>query len=281
MSCWAGVALALRSPGEDRMASRLATYLHPLAGRPLAWHTIRAMADLDPPPRQLFLVTLPSIDLSPLAATVPADVVVAPTPGRWWARIAERLVSPVERLLLVDAAAPLLLGSLARLVSGPPGRVVRAADGEPVALWQTRARVAELAEEGLSFDAQASDLETVPPADPAEAVVVRDRRSLAHAVATIRDRLVANHMAAGVTFLLPETVLVDVDVAIGPDTVIYPGVVLEGSTKVGAETVIGPGCRIVDSWIGSGVELKGWNYIVNTSIRNRAVLEPYVRRGFD
>ena len=55
----------------------------------------------------------------------------------------------------------------------------------------------------------------------------------------------------------------------------------EGQTTVGEETVIGPGCRIIDSWVGSGVELKGWNYISRTSVRNRAILEPNARRGFD
>jgi bifunctional UDP-N-acetylglucosamine pyrophosphorylase / glucosamine-1-phosphate N-acetyltransferase len=97
----------------------------------------------------------------------------------------------------------------------------------------------------------------------------------------MRDRLVRRHMAAGVTFLLPESVLVDVEVTIGRDTIVYPGVVLEGNTSVGEEAVIGPGCRIIDSRIGSGVELKGWNYIARTSVRNRAILEPYVRRGFE
>jgi bifunctional UDP-N-acetylglucosamine pyrophosphorylase/glucosamine-1-phosphate N-acetyltransferase len=88
-------------------------------------------------------------------------------------------------------------------------------------------------------------------------------------------------MEGGVTFLLPQSVLVDVDVGIGRDTIIYPGVVLEGRTTIGAETVVGPCCRIVNSWVGSGVELKGFNYLSHTSIRNRAILEPHVRRGFD
>jgi hypothetical protein len=29
------------------------------------------------------------------------------------------------------------------------------------------------------------------------------------------------------------------------------------------------------------VELKGFNYVSHTSIRNRAILEPHVKRGFD
>jgi bifunctional N-acetylglucosamine-1-phosphate-uridyltransferase/glucosamine-1-phosphate-acetyltransferase GlmU-like protein len=113
------------------------------------------------------------------------------------------------------------------------------------------------------------------------AFVVRDRFELARAHRRVRDRLVRSLMDAGATFLLPDSAVVDVDVRIGRDSIIYPGVVLEGQTTIGEETVIGPGCRIIDSWVGSGVELKGWNYISNTSVRNRAILEPYVRRGFD
>ena len=81
--------------------------------------------------------------------------------------------------------------------------------------------------------------------------------------------------------MLPDTNWIDVDVVIGADTLLYPGVLLEGQTEVGNECVIGPHCRIVESRIGRGVEMKGWNYITHTSIRNHAVLDPYVRRGYD
>ena len=119
-----------------------------------------------------------------------------------------------------------------------------------------------------------------PRTDP-DASFVTSRADLARATSAIRDRLVLRLMEAGVTFLVPQTVLVDVDVTIGRDTIVYPGVVLEGQTTVGAETVIGPYCRVISSWIGSGVELKGFNYVSHTSVRNRAILEPHVRRGFD
>jgi bifunctional UDP-N-acetylglucosamine pyrophosphorylase / glucosamine-1-phosphate N-acetyltransferase len=97
----------------------------------------------------------------------------------------------------------------------------------------------------------------------------------------MRDRLVREHEANGVSFVRPATTWSDADVRIGPDTVIYPGTVIEGATDIGAECVIGPYSRIVESRIGRGAELKGWNYVARTTIRNRAVLEPYVRRGFD
>ncbi|MBX6332943.1 MAG: bifunctional UDP-N-acetylglucosamine diphosphorylase/glucosamine-1-phosphate N-acetyltransferase GlmU, partial [Gemmatimonadaceae bacterium] len=116
---------------------------------------------------------------------------------------------------------------------------------------------------------------------PDELIRITDRHTLSDAAVAMRNRLVRYHEDRGVSFLLPDTTWIDADVTIGPDTVVYPGAVLEGHTEIGAECVIGPYTRIVDATVGRGVELKGWNYVARTSIRNHAVLEPYVRRGFD
>ena len=42
-----------------------------------------------------------------------------------------------------------------------------------------------------------------------------------------------------------------------------------------------PYSRIIDSHIGTGVELKGWNFVARTSIGSGAILQPYVRKGYD
>lgn len=279
MGGWTGIALALRAPADDRMASRLPTSLHPLAGRPLAWHVLRAIAGARPPPARILVCTAEGTEL-PGLADVRADMVAVPRDGGWWAAAAPRLGPDAGPVLVVDAAAAALRASLDALVAGAPGRALRSADGEPLAVWVADRQVLDCAASG-GLEALAAACETVAPAAPEEAFVVRDRASLARAGALIQQRLIHRLMEGGVTFLKPETVLVDVDVTIGPDTVVYPGVVLEGGTTIGSETVIGPGCRIIDSQVGNGVELKGWNYISGATIRNRAVLEPYVRRGFD
>jgi hypothetical protein len=275
MSSWAGIALALRHPDEDAMKSRVPTYIHPLAGRALAWHGLRTLASLDPPPANLFLLTAVPLDES-VIRDLPVRIVRV-APDEWWAAALDALDESVERVLLIDAAAPTLGPSLQSLVGSPRDGAIVGAAGV-LAGWFGREELAAHAAGGI--EGMVRVVAATAPA-PDEDCLVRDRAALARAGAIIRDRLVRELMAGGATFLLPETVLVDVDVQIGADTVIYPGVVLEGNTTIGTETVIGPGCRIIDSWIGSGVELKGWNYIAGTRIRNRAVLEPYVRRGFD
>lgn len=299
---WAGFVLALRAPAEDALVSRIPTHLHPLAGRILAWHVLRTVTELKPAPGLAALVGPRPLDPL-LLGSLRAEAVSAPDAASCWAAVRERLSGGESGVLLVDAAAVALGRSLVRLICGPGCRALRSPSGEYLAVWLDPADAAERVERlvapaaagatgeagvaGTANSVGGSDLaplaEGLPivEADAEDGFLVRDRASLARAAALVRDRIVQRHMDAGVTFMLPETVLVDVDVVIERDTVIYPGVVLEGTTHVGAETVVGPGCRIIDSRIGRGAELKGWNYVARTSIRNRYVLEPYVRRGFD
>jgi bifunctional N-acetylglucosamine-1-phosphate-uridyltransferase/glucosamine-1-phosphate-acetyltransferase GlmU-like protein len=253
MGPWTGVVLPLTDPGSDDLNSSLPAHLHPVAGRPLVWHTVCSLSTLRPAPARVVV----AMDDPETAAELFKDI-----------SLPVEVVTPDELradgwTLTVHAAAPCAAPALQRLLDG----------GAPARLDDDAGRPVARLDDGSAAE---------PPAGTdADASFVRSRADLARVSATLRDRLVARLMEAGVTFLVPQTVLVDVDVSIGRDTIVYPGVVLEGQTTIGAETVIGPCCRIISSWIGSGVELKGFNYVSHTSVRNRAILEPHVRRGFD
>lgn len=117
--------------------------------------------------------------------------------------------------------------------------------------------------------------------DPVEMMGINDREQLAEAESVLRDRIRRRLMTDGVTFMSPESTSVDADVTIGPDTVIYPCVVIEGASAIGREAVIGPFTRIVDAHVGRGAELQGWNSIVRTTVANGAIIKPYVRQGVD
>lgn len=280
MPPWTGIVLAPGAPGDDRMGSRVPTYLHPLAGRPLAWHALSALAAQRPAPARLLLVVDREVNPGTFQDVGAEVEVVDAGPGDPWEAVEAAGVE--QRVLLADARAPLLAAALAELPPAPGGALLTDPRERPAAAWTDREGARLCLREGCGLDALA-ETEPAPSRHPhADAgLVVRSRRSLARASTLLRDRLLERHMEAGVTFLLPETVWLELDVRIGRDAVVYPGVVLEGQTTIGEETVVGPGCRIIDSRIGSGVELKGWNYISHTSVRNRAILEPYVRRGFD
>jgi hypothetical protein len=279
MTVWTAVVLALSEPDGGPMVSRLPSYLHPVAGRPLIWHTVNSLALRDVPPTDVLVVapdlTAESFDGVPLRVTLGSDT----SPLDLASLESNEGDGPI---VMVHASAALEPEGLRRLVGSRPGAWLGDGAGLAAAISIRSGQLPEALRHPQPFSV-ASDV--LAPAERVEGgegcTVIRTRSDLAGAHRRIRDQLVRGLMEAGVTFLLPESVMVDVDVRIGRDSMVYPGVVLEGQTTVGEETVIGPGCRIIDSWIGSGVELKGWNYVAHTSVRNRAILEPYVRRGFD
>ena len=84
-----------------------------------------------------------------------------------------------------------------------------------------------------------------------EALGINNKVQLAQAEKVLRQRKVTQLMEDGVTFMAPETAWIDPDVQIGPDTIIYPNVIIEGTCRIGPENIIGPDTRIIDSEIGA------------------------------
>ncbi|MGH2740813.1 MAG: bifunctional UDP-N-acetylglucosamine diphosphorylase/glucosamine-1-phosphate N-acetyltransferase GlmU [Actinomycetota bacterium] len=93
-------------------------------------------------------------------------------------------------------------------------------------------------------------------ADFGGALDVNSRAALADAARVMRGRINDELMARGVTLVDPDRTYVDVGVRVGRDTTIHPLTFLEGDTRIGAGCVIGPASRVVDSWIGNGVEVQ-------------------------
>ncbi|MEZ4682183.1 MAG: bifunctional UDP-N-acetylglucosamine diphosphorylase/glucosamine-1-phosphate N-acetyltransferase GlmU, partial [Caldilineaceae bacterium] len=79
---------------------------------------------------------------------------------------------------------------------------------------------------------------------------INTRVHLAQATAMMRQRILEQHMLAGVTIVDPQTTYIEDTVAIGPDTLIFPGCMLQGNTHIGGGSSIGPHSQIIDSVIG-------------------------------
>jgi bifunctional N-acetylglucosamine-1-phosphate-uridyltransferase/glucosamine-1-phosphate-acetyltransferase GlmU-like protein len=274
---WRAVVSAL-DDGEA-FRSRVSMYLHPLAGRPVLWHVLAALFDGAAPPSQVRV--LHRADTPLVIPDLPESVVYEPVTRGQERRALRAAVGGAGHVVLVDGVAALLTGATF-------GRLLRVARSGVASIPADQEHLPALAVAGDGPTlATAEDPRhprggsRVATATPAEQRRIVDRHSLAEAGVVVRDRLVRHHEDLGVSFILPATVWLDVDVRIGTDSVIYPGVVLEGATIIGAECVIGPYSRIVEASIGRGVELAGWNHVQRTTVRNQAVLEPYARRGLD
>jgi bifunctional UDP-N-acetylglucosamine pyrophosphorylase/glucosamine-1-phosphate N-acetyltransferase len=112
---------------------------------------------------------------------------------------------------------------------------------------------------------QGLGVETVTVSNPDEIRGINSRIELAAVSRIMRDQKNAELMAAGVTIEDPATAYIDRGVTIGADTIVHPGVSLEGRTTIGAGCEIHTGVRIVNSQIGDRVRV--FNHCVITDSR--------------
>jgi len=150
-------------------------------------------------------------------------------------------------------------------------------------LWPALDRVKPQNEQGEHYltdvvsilAASGARVEALAAPDPEECMGINDRKQLAEAAAALRRRTLERLMAEGVTILDPAATYVDDTVAVGADTVIYPGAVLEGATAIGAECVVGPGCHVSGSRIGDRVTLKPYCVLSDAIVEAEAQLGPF------
>jgi len=103
---------------------------------------------------------------------------------------------------------------------------------------------------------------------------INDRVQLAALAAELNARIVAAHQRAGVTIIDPATTWVDVDVAIGRDTVVRPGTQLLGSTRIGGKCTIGPDTTLADVTVGDDASVVR-THAASASIGGGAEVGPY------
>ena len=88
--------------------------------------------------------------------------------------------------------------------------------------------------------------------DLEEANLVNDRAQLARAEEILRRRILDAHMRDGVTVRDPASTHIEASVEIKHDTVILPGTLLRGGTRIGTDCVIGPSTDLQDTYVGDG-----------------------------
>lgn len=123
---------------------------------------------------------------------------------------------------------------------------------------------------GMVVDALALD-------DADEIRGINTRAELAAVAAVLRSRTNAALMEAGVTLVDPTTCYVDPDVRVGRDTVLHPGVTLQGTTSIGAGCAVYPGVRIADSEVADGVTVLDHSVIAGASLSSGATIGPFAR----
>jgi bifunctional UDP-N-acetylglucosamine pyrophosphorylase/glucosamine-1-phosphate N-acetyltransferase len=112
-------------------------------------------------------------------------------------------------------------------------------------------------------------------ADPQEILGCNTRAEIAEVDQLFRQRKRAELMDAGVTIYLADTVLIDPEVEIGPDTVIEPGVQLLGKTRIGSGCTIRTGSVLTDAALEDRVTVKPHCVVAASRLAAGATVGPF------
>lgn len=117
----------------------------------------------------------------------------------------------------------------------------------------------------------------LPLADADECLGVNDRVELAQIDRRLRRLQTERLMRQGVTIEFPESVLVDIEVEVGEDTLLAPGVHLRGRTRVGANCRVGAYTLIADCDIADGARIEAHCVLEGATVAAGAVVGPLAR----
>jgi bifunctional UDP-N-acetylglucosamine pyrophosphorylase/glucosamine-1-phosphate N-acetyltransferase len=111
--------------------------------------------------------------------------------------------------------------------------------------------------------------------DPAEVLGANTIAEMMDLDAALRAKTARKLMAAGVTIFRPETVTIDAEVTVGPDTVIEPFVQLLGRTQIGEDCKIRSYSVIENSTLADNVLVRQGCVITDSTIDAEAFIGPY------
>jgi bifunctional UDP-N-acetylglucosamine pyrophosphorylase/glucosamine-1-phosphate N-acetyltransferase len=180
-------------------------------------------------------------------------------------------------LISAPVAVP---GIVVRDAAGRVARVVEATDASPEELeiqerntgvyalgaellWKALAQVDDQNAQGEIYltsivewaVGQGRRVEALRLDDGEEALGVNTRAELAQAGAVLRRRICERHMLSGVSIVDPAHTYLDWEVKIGADSLIEPGCVVQGASRLGERVHLKPGCVIESSQVGDGAVL--------------------------
>lgn len=103
---------------------------------------------------------------------------------------------------------------------------------------------------------------------------INSKVQLAEVEAIMRKRLNRKLMEAGVTMIDPANTYVSSQTQIGQDTILYPGVILEGECIIGKDCLIGANSRLVNGKIGNNVTIQN-STILDSAVDDYTSVGPY------
>jgi bifunctional UDP-N-acetylglucosamine pyrophosphorylase/glucosamine-1-phosphate N-acetyltransferase len=123
--------------------------------------------------------------------------------------------------------------------------------------------------------AQGEKVQALVAADADEVLGCNTRADLAAVDLAFRRRKRAELMAAGVSMLMPESIMIDPDVSVGPDTLLEPGVQVLGKSRIGSGCTIRTGSILSDVTAEDGVLVKPYSVISSSYLAAEVQVGPF------
>jgi bifunctional UDP-N-acetylglucosamine pyrophosphorylase/glucosamine-1-phosphate N-acetyltransferase len=124
--------------------------------------------------------------------------------------------------------------------------------------------------------ADGEDVSVFVHTDAREVSGINTRVELSEFERLLRNRTLRRLMIdSGVTVIDPSHTYVSGEAHVGRDTVLHPGVCIEGRTVIGEACEIHAGVRVTDSRIGSGVTIKDHSVVVDSEIGDHCSVGPF------
>jgi bifunctional UDP-N-acetylglucosamine pyrophosphorylase/glucosamine-1-phosphate N-acetyltransferase len=111
--------------------------------------------------------------------------------------------------------------------------------------------------------------------NPDEVRGINSRKELVEATEVLRRAKIDALLDAGVTVMAPEWVYIEPEVSVGADSLIEPGVVLLGKTRIGKGVRIQTGCVVENCRVDNGAHLKPYSVLADSRVRRGAILGPF------
>ena len=123
-------------------------------------------------------------------------------------------------------------------------------------------------------------IESVTAEDPDEAIGINSRKDLALASSILKNKILDEMMAGGVTVEDPPSTVIYPGVRIGRDTVIRSNTVIESDVEIGERCEIGPFARLRPGVrIGNSVEIGNFVELVRTKVGDSSKVKHHTYLG--
>jgi bifunctional UDP-N-acetylglucosamine pyrophosphorylase/glucosamine-1-phosphate N-acetyltransferase len=122
---------------------------------------------------------------------------------------------------------------------------------------------------------QGEKVHALVASDADEVLGCNTRADLAAVDLAFRRRKRAELMEAGVSMVMPESIVIDPDVTVGPDTLLEPGVQLLGKSRIGAGCTIRTGSILSDMTVEDRVLIKPYSVMASSYLSADAQVGPF------